>query len=136
MKTKSIWGNPPTRLYKLINIAKKDWGNNFSACIVGCSDGKFLMPFAREHIKVTGYDIDDIALYGGVKEFPIIKEKIKYQYSPNFKPKEFELEPKKVLGVTERLEIEKISEYVNIEKRDFYRNIVDKNNTLSYNLII
>lgn len=33
------------------------------------------MPFAREHIKVTGYDIDDIALYGGVKDFPIIKEK-------------------------------------------------------------
>ena len=80
MKTKSIWGNPPTRLYKLINIAKKDWENNFSACIVGCSDGKFLMPFAREHIKVTGYDIDDIALYGGVKEFPIIKEKIKKKF--------------------------------------------------------
>ena len=65
MKTKSIWGNPPTRLYKLINLAKEKWGTNFSACIVGCSDGKFLMPFAREKIKVTGYDIDDIALYGG-----------------------------------------------------------------------
>ena len=62
MKTKSIWGNPPTRLYKLINIAKKDWEANFSACIVGCSDGKFLMPFARAHINVTGYDIDDVAL--------------------------------------------------------------------------
>ena len=123
MKTKSIWGNPPTRLYKLLNIAKKEWGKDFTACIVGCSDGKFLMPFAREGIKVTGYDIDDIALYGGFKDFPIIEKKIKYPYSKNFKSKEFKLETKKVLGVTERLQIEKISQYAHIEKRDFYRNI-------------
>ena len=123
MKTKSIWGNPPTRLYKLLNIAKKEWGKDFTACIVGCSDGKFLMPFAREGIKVTGYDIDDIALYGGFKDFPIIEKKIKYPYSKSFKSKEFKLETKKVLGVTERLQIEKISQYAHIEKRDFYRNI-------------
>lgn len=122
MKTKSIWGNPPTRLYKLLNIAQKDWGKNFTACIVGCSDGKFLMPFARQKIKVTGYDIDDIALYGGTKEFPIIKNKTKHPYSTNFKSKEFKLETKRVLGVTERLKIEKIDKYAKIEKRDFYRN--------------
>ena len=52
-----------------------------------------------------------------------IKEKKKYSYFPNFKSEEFELESKKVLGVTERLEIEKISEYATIEKRDFYRNL-------------
>lgn len=123
MKTKSIWGNPPTRLYKLLNLAKNEWGKNFTACIVGCSDGKFLMPFARDGIKVTGYDIDDIALYGGYKEFPIIKEKIKHSYSPNFKSKDFDLETKKVLGITERLELENISQYATIEKRDFYRSL-------------
>ena len=126
MKTKSIWGNPPTRLYKLINLAKQTWGKNFNACIVGCSDGKFLLPFARDGIKVTGYDIDDIALYGGYKEFPIVKEKIKYEYKSNFKSKKFELETKKVLGITERLQIEKIERYADIEKRDFYRTIPDK----------
>ena len=63
MRTKSIWGNPPTRLYKLIELAQQEFKKDFSACIVGCSDGKFLMPFARKGIKVTGYDIDDIALY-------------------------------------------------------------------------
>lgn len=126
MKTKSIWGNPPTRLYKLINLAKQTWGKNFNACIVGCSDGKFLLPFARDGIKVTGYDIDDIALYGGYKEFPIVKEKIKYEYKSNFKSKKFELETKKVLGITERLQIEKIERYAAIEKRDFYRTIPDK----------
>lgn len=84
------------------------------------------MPFARDGIKVTGYDIDDIALYGGYKEFPIVKEKIKYQYVPNFESKEFELETKKVLGIIERLQIEKIENYADIEKRDFYRMVPDK----------
>ena len=122
MKTKSIWGKPPTRLYKLINIAEKEWGLNFKACIVGCSDGKFLMPFARKKIKVTGYDIDDIALNGGIKDFPIVKDKIKYNYSPNFKSKNYKLEARRVLGVNERLKIEKLKEYATIEKRDFYKN--------------
>lgn len=126
MKTKSIWGNPPTRLYKLLNLAKQTWGENFTACIVGCSDGKFLMPFARDGIKVTGYDIDDIALYGGYKEFPIVKEKIKYEYKSDFKSKDFELETKRVLGITERLQMENIERYADIEKRDFYRTIPDK----------
>jgi len=123
MKTKSIWGNPPTRLYKLIKIAKQNWGKEFTACIVGCSDGKFLMPFAREGIKVTGYDIDDIALYGGIKAFPIIKEKIKYPYSPDFESKTFELENKKVLSVVDRLKIENIDNNAYIEKRDFYKDL-------------
>lgn len=123
IKTKSIWGNPPTRIYKLIKIAKKEWGNNFSACIVGCSDGKFLMPFARRHIHVKGYDIDDIALYGGTKYFPVIKKKMKYPYSPNFKSQNYKLEKKRVLGIIKRLEIEKVSGYANIEKRDFYRSL-------------
>lgn len=126
MKTKSIWGNPPTRLYKLLNLAEKEWGKNFTACIVGCSDGKFLMPFARDEINVTGYDIDDIALYGGNKEFPIITENIKYKYTPNFESKKFELETKRVLGITERLKIEKKEKFANIEKRDFYREVPDK----------
>ena len=60
MKTKSIWGNPPKRLYKLINLAENKFNKRFNACIVGCSDGKFLMPFARKGYIVTGYDIDDI----------------------------------------------------------------------------
>ena len=123
MKTKSIWGTPPTRLYKLINLSKKEWGNNFTACIVGCSDGKFLLPFAREGIKVTGYDIDEIALYGGMKQFPIIEDKKKYDYSNDFKSKEYNLVFRRVLGVTERLNIEKLSQYAKIEKRDFYRNL-------------
>ncbi len=121
MKTKSIWGNPPKRLYKLLNLSKKKWGKNYTVCIVGCSDGKFLMPFAREHIKVTGYDIDDVALYGGYKLFPIKPEKTKFTYNSNFKSKKYKLETKKIIGIYERLTIEKVHQYATIEKRDFYR---------------
>lgn len=121
MKTKSIWGNPPKRLYKLLNLGIKEWQNKFNVCIVGCSDGKFLMPFARKGIHVTGYDIDDIALYGGEKDFPIIEENKKYKYSQSFKSKDFKLERKRVYGVTERLHIEGLEEFAKIEKRDFYR---------------
>lgn len=126
MKTKSIWGNPPTRLYKLINLAEKDFNNKFTACIVGCSDGKFLMPFARKGYLVTGYDIDEIALYGGEKDFPIVKDKIKYTYNKDFKSNDYELERKRVLGTVERLEKENLSNNAIIEKRDFYKNIPNK----------
>ena len=126
MKTKSIWGNPPKRLYKLINLAENKFNKNFNACIVGCSDGKFLMPFARKGYLVTGYDIDDIALFGGEKDFPIVKEKRIYKYSKNFKSKEYALERKRVFGTVERLEKENISNNAIIEKRDFYKNLPNK----------
>lgn len=123
MKTKSIWGNPPTRLYNLIKLAENNWGKDFTACVVGCSDGKFLMPFAREEIYVTGYDIDEIALYGGSKLFPIVENKVKYNYSKDFKSKEYKLEERKVLGVLDRLKKENLEDFAKIEKRDFYRNL-------------
>lgn len=121
MKTKSIWGNPPKRLYNLINLAEKDFGNNFNACIVGCSDGKFLLPFARRTIKVTGYDIDDVALYGGNKDFPIVKNKVKYKYDKDFISENYSLINKRVFGIVERLNAENLSKYAIIEKRDFYK---------------
>lgn len=122
MKTKSIWGSPPKRLYKLISLLEREKGNNFIACIVGCSDGKFLLPFARKGHNVKGYDIDEIALYGGNKLFPTIKEKKKHQYSPKFNSKIYNLEERKILSITERLNIEKVNLFSNIEKRDFYKN--------------
>ncbi|MDD4795856.1 MAG: hypothetical protein PHG03_04810 [Bacilli bacterium] len=123
MKTKSIWGNPPTRLYKLISLAEQNWGKKYKACIVGCSDGKFLMPFARRGTTVVGYDIDDTALYGGIKAFPIIDKKVKYDYKPDFISKKYELEDKKVLGTIDRIKLEKVENFAKVEKRDFYRDV-------------
>lgn len=124
MKTKSIWGKTPTRLYKLIKLAdetiqNKDW----NACIVGCSDGKFLIPFARAHHKVVGYDIDTIDLYGGEKDFPIYeKRKIKPKYSKDFTSPNYPLERRKVRGLDERIRIEQLENYAEIEERNFYEN--------------
>lgn len=125
MKTKSIWGNPPTRIYKIQNLLKNEKGD-FTTCIVGCSDGKFLMPFARNKNFVTGYDIDKIALYGGKKLFPIKKDNKKFKYSKDFVSKEFELEETPVMGLVERLDIENCKDYAHIELRDFYKNVPDK----------
>ena len=123
MKTKSIWGNPPTRLYNLIKIAENNWHKDFTACVVGCSDGKFLMPFARKGIHVTGYDIDEIALYGGSKLFPIVRKKVKYKYSKDFKSKDYKLEERKVVGILDRLKEESLQNFAKIERRDFYKDV-------------
>jgi hypothetical protein len=104
-----------------MNLAEKKFGNNFTACIVGCSDGKFLLPFARRTIKVTGYDIDDVALYGGNKDFPIVKSKVKYKYDKDFISENYSLINKRVFGIVERLNAENLSKYAIIEKRDFYK---------------
>ncbi len=122
MKTKSIWGNPPKRLYKLLNILKSENRENVEICIVGCSDGKFLMPFARAGIKVTGYDIDEIALYGGEKLFPIKEVNIKYEFNTKFKSKDFPLEKRRVYGVCERLHLENLESFANVKLLDFYKN--------------
>ncbi len=131
MKTKSMWGKPPKRLYKLIKLAENDFGRDINACIVGCSDGKFLLPFSRKHYRVVGYDIDEIALYGGNEQFPIVNKKIKYKYDKNFISQKYDLETKKVLGVVERLKQEGLSKYAKIEKRDFYKS----KNTKKFNVV-
>ena len=124
MKTKSIWGHTPSRLYRLIKLADEKFKNeNWTACIVGCSDGKFLIPFARAHHKVVGYDIDKIDLFGGQKDFPIYEKRKKIpKYDKNFKSPNYPLETRRVRGLQERIEIEKLDDYARIEERNFYEN--------------
>ena len=124
MKTKSIWGQTPSRLYRLIKLADERFKNeNWTACIVGCSDGKFLIPFARAHHKVVGYDIDTIDLFGGEKDFPIYEKRKKIpKYDRNFKSPNYPLETRKIRGLQERIEIEKLEDYARIEERNFYEN--------------
>lgn len=122
MKTHSIWGKAPTRLYKFIQMAEKTLAPNFTTCIVGCSDGKFLFPFARKKHYVTGLDIDDIALYGGVKNFPLRSKTKKVPYSGVNKFPPLKTITRKVIGIKERIELENLEKYTHIEKRDFYKN--------------
>ncbi len=69
MKTKSLWGKAPSRIYAFV----RKYGDCISdGCVgvVGCSDGKFVFPFLRAGIKVCGFEIDQTALHGGEKVVP------------------------------------------------------------------
>ena len=116
MKTKSIWGPPPTRLYNLIRLAEQEFPNGFSACIVGCSDGKFVFPFARKGYHVTGYEIDKSALYGGLKKFPVRESK----------NGEITIQERNVQSIHDRIRKENLIKLINIEERDFYKNVPNK----------
>jgi hypothetical protein len=111
MKTKSIWGKPPKRIYKLIKLAEKMYGDNFTTCIVGCSDGKFLLPFARKSHFVFGYDVDEVALFGGEKFFPIVNNKKKHTYDKQVIFDDYPIETKKIIGLDEKIIIEKVTKY-------------------------
>ena len=116
MKTKSIWGKPPTRLYNLIRLAEQEFPNGFSTCIVGCSDGKFVFPFARKGHHVTGYEVDKSALYGGIKKFPVRESK----------NGEITTQERNVQSIHDRICKENLIRLINIEERDFYKNVPNK----------
>jgi hypothetical protein len=67
LKTASLWGPPPSRFYRFLESVIVSSGANPELAIIGCADGKFVLPAARKGFKVLAIDIDAIALYGGVK---------------------------------------------------------------------
>jgi hypothetical protein len=124
IKTKSIWGKPPSRLYLFIHLIVKTEVQN--VCIVGCSDGKFVMPFLRKGYRVFGYDIDKIALYGGEKKVPLKRAMISRQkYSPSAWKITLPEIPSQVVvidGLKKRAEKEKLSNSLSFFEQDFYHN--------------
>lgn len=68
MITKSLWGQPPKRYYSFLNRVEKVFLQRpLKLCILGCADGKFVLPAARKGYHVLGIDIDPIAINGGYK---------------------------------------------------------------------
>lgn len=121
MKTHSCWGTPPSRIYSFINKLEL----NSSICIVGCSDGKFVLPFLRKGFNVTAIDMDEASLFGGAKIAPIHRAIIKQiQYSPcNSKPvyKKLPTETIFIDGLIKRVEKEKLSNKLKYHQIDYYR---------------
>lgn len=69
MKTASLWGTPPTRFYTYLRRLKdRSTDGELSLAVLGCADGKFVLPAARQGIKVWAIDIDELTLFGGYKE--------------------------------------------------------------------
>lgn len=124
MKTSSCWGVPPTRIYKFINFLLKN-KIDASVCVIGCSDGKFVIPFLRKGFKVTAIDFDRVALYGGEKLKPINRTNIiktKYCHMDTA-PKYIKLQSESVLinGLKRRAEIEGLTHNLSIIETDFYK---------------
>src|SRR5258705_13831045 len=69
--TSSLWGKPPSRYYALLRRAESSKrGGRPHLAVLGCSDGKFVLPAARRGFTVMALDVDEIALYGGTKIGP------------------------------------------------------------------
>lgn len=122
MKTTSCWGNPPQRIYSFM----KKLSPEASVCIVGCSDGKFVLPFLRKGFRVTGIDFDKIAIHGGEKIKPIDRQIIsEKQYVPcKVKPQYDSLptETIQIKGLLKRIEEEKLGKNFHLIQTDYYRN--------------
>jgi hypothetical protein len=71
MKTKSLWGNPPSRYYAFLRRVELGFGlKKLALSVLGCSDGKFVLPAARKGYYVLALDIDEKAIFGGEKIGP------------------------------------------------------------------
>ena len=123
MRTTSAWGTPPRRFMRLITRLERSSLSRLQTCIVGCSDGKFVLPLARRGHSVVGYDIDPIALYGGWKDFPIVKEPTPaVVYSGRDTPlKSYDKESRNIAGLYSRLNAEGFLERCKVIETDFYR---------------
>lgn len=125
MITKSAWGSPPKRIYRFIRMLSENIGEQASICVVGCSDGKFVIPFLRKGYFVTAIDFDKVALYGGSKKVPIKRESINIsKYIPSDKKPQYETLPVsniKIDGILTRAQKEGIGNNLRIIETDFYR---------------
>jgi len=65
MKTKSdLWTSPNARFFRYLKMIEKT-GLPKEICILGCSDGNYVLPAARRGFLVTAVDIDEVAIEGG-----------------------------------------------------------------------
>ncbi len=127
MKTKSIWGIPGQFYWRAVSMFEQSFPlAPGDCCIVGASDGKFVLPLTRKGYKTICYDIDSVALMGGEKLFP---KKRTLEMVPSYCPnpnrpqyKNMPTEPLKILGLKGRLDQEGLSKYAEIRCEDFYRN--------------
>lgn len=72
MKTTSLWGAPPSRYYRFMRRVERHYGGSgrLRFAVLGCADGKFVLPAARRGHDVLAIDLDATALFGGVKASP------------------------------------------------------------------
>jgi hypothetical protein len=124
MITASVWGRVPSRFYRLIRQVEALTPRRLSVCVVGCSDGKFVLPLLRRGHVVAAYDIDAVALFGGSKVFPLPRRNIpKPPYISFEQAESFPVLPsemRKIAGLEERIRLERVTALASIYHQDFY----------------
>lgn len=100
LKTKSIWGYPNQRFFRFLNMISKS-GLPKTLCIIGCSDGRYVIPAAKRGFKFRAIDMDNKAIFGGVI---------------NKNQKTLEIE-----GLLSRVCKERVSKLVKIVPKDFMK---------------
>ena len=101
IKTKSVWQNTKTFFPLFADFIEKQQKNSLTICIIGASDGRFVIPLAKNGYQVIAIENDPILINGGVVDGPN-KKKID------------------VLGLKKRIEIEKVSSNVKIIENNFF----------------
>ncbi len=105
LKSKSVWGYPPGRFFKFLNrVQKKKLPKTL--CILGCSDGTYVLPAAKRGFKVLAIDIDKTAIYGG--KIRIANQTVVME------------------GLLDRLKKDRLERYVEVVNEDFMRYDVKK----------
>jgi SAM-dependent methyltransferase len=99
-KTASTWGTPPRRYYRFLERVERAVGHRPTLTVVGCADGKFVLPAARRGWNVQAVDIDP-NMIDGCPEMPEIGVR----------------EP--IAGLRVRLETEGLTERVLVQLSDF-----------------
>lgn len=69
MKTASLWGSPPSRFYRFLSRLREESKSSPPIlAVLGCADGKFVLPAARLGFHVYALDADAVAVRGGLKQ--------------------------------------------------------------------
>jgi len=64
MLTASAWGQPSARYYRFLRKAERLYGSKRRLLVVGCADGKFVLPAARRGWEVIAVEIDERMVSG------------------------------------------------------------------------
>jgi hypothetical protein len=125
MITKSVWGPPPRQFGDMMTRFGIGKPSTHDACVVGASDGRFVLPLVRRGVPVVCYDIDPISLYGGQKTVPLSPRRLRRleyvpvdarQHLPDVPSHEIEIP-----GLAGRLRAEGTAELAEIRCVDFFR---------------
>ena len=123
MKTKSLWGRAPSRIYAFV----RKYGGRLAdgqVGVVGCSDGKFVFPFLRAGIRVCGFEIDPTALRGGEKVVPdkrrVVKARTYAKAAARVATEPCRSRTVHCRGLLHRLEREKLGDLFTLREKDFF----------------